>query len=77
MKTLIIVGGLVVALVVGGATAYAYTGWEAGKQHLDKTSENIDKLSRRIQELKTEQNGKVNLKQFQIRGCFFILPMLL
>ena len=60
MKALIVVAGLVVALVVGGATAYAYTGWEAGKQHLDKTSENIDKLSQRIQELKTEQNGKVS-----------------
>ena len=44
-KSIVAVTGALALVVAGGSSVHAYTSWQAGKEHLNKTSEYIDKLT--------------------------------
>lgn len=47
---------LAFAMVLFGGSAYAYTSWQGGREHLKSASDNIDILVSRIKELKSKQS---------------------
>lgn len=47
---------LAFAMVLFGGSAYAYTSWQGGREHLETASDNIDILVDRIKELKGKQS---------------------
>ncbi|WKY79222.1 hypothetical protein PH197_08305 [Leuconostoc lactis] len=49
-KSIVAVTGALALVVAGGSSVHAYTSWQAGKEHLNKTSEYIDKLTDHIKQ---------------------------
>lgn len=58
-KSIIAVTGALALVVAGGSSVHAYTSWQAGKEHLNATSDYIDGLVDHINDIKAVQNKKI------------------